>query len=208
MLTAMARAAEMGGAVGIRCDRLRCVGKISANVGIPVIGIHKVDFPGFDVRITPTWDTAHDIARGNSVKVIAIDGTGRPRPNGEKTEEIIRLIHTELKRLVMADIATLEEGIQAAKWGADAVATTLSGYTKDTMVDGKTPKEPDLDLVEKLAKAVDVPVVAEGRYWTADQIAEAFKRGAHAVVVGTALTRLDLMVQKIVDTIDPHLPKR
>jgi putative N-acetylmannosamine-6-phosphate epimerase len=86
----------------------------------------------------------------------------------------------------MADVATLAEGIAAAAAGADAVATTLSGYTGPVHAARDDP--PDLDLVEALAAAVGVPVVAEGRLWTPEQVAEALRRGAHAVVVGTAIT--------------------
>jgi putative N-acetylmannosamine-6-phosphate epimerase len=86
---------------------------------------------------------------------------------------------------VFADISTLEEGLKAADWGADYVATTLSGYTEDTQ---PKPEEPDLALLEALAARLDVPVVAEGRYNRPELVAQAFNAGAHVVVVGTMIT--------------------
>ena len=86
---------------------------------------------------------------------------------------------------MFADISTLEEGLKAADWGADYVATTLSGYTEDTQ---PKPEEPDLALLEALAARLDIPVVAEGRYNRPELVAQAFAAGAHAVVVGTMIT--------------------
>jgi len=83
----------------------------------------------------------------------------------------------------MADVSMFEEGVRAAELGADVVATTLSGYTG-----GTPPEDPDLDLVRRLALALTVPVVAEGRYRTPDQVRKALDAGAFAVVVGRAIT--------------------
>jgi N-acylglucosamine-6-phosphate 2-epimerase len=83
----------------------------------------------------------------------------------------------------MADISTVREGEQAAALGADLVASTLSGYTT-----GTPPDDPDLELVRRLARSLTVPVVAEGRYRTPEQVRQAFQAGAFAVVVGRAIT--------------------
>jgi N-acylglucosamine-6-phosphate 2-epimerase len=50
------------------------------------------------------------------------------------------------------------------------------------------PPGPDLDLVAKLVAELDCPVIAEGRYSTPDLFAAALAAGAHAVVVGGAIT--------------------
>lgn len=84
----------------------------------------------------------------------------------------------------MADCSTFEEGLDAARLGADLVGTTLAGYTAYTTKG----TGPDLELVARLAAATDVPVVAEGRIHTPRQAADAVRAGAWAVVVGTAIT--------------------
>jgi len=134
--------------------------------------------------ITPGFAEAAALA-GAGATCIALDATVRSRPDGTTSADLIRRIHDELGVLVMADIATFDEGVAAARTGADAVATTLSGYTDYTP---KT-EAPDLDLVRRLSEALDVPVVAEGRYYTPDLAAQAIDAGAYAVVVGTAITR-------------------
>lgn len=58
--------------------------------------------------------------------IVAFDGTSRPR--GENNlKQIIKFIKIN-KKIAMADIATLQEGINARLLGADIVSTTLSGY--------------------------------------------------------------------------------
>ena len=98
---------------------------------------------------------------------------------------------------VMADIATLEEAIAAEKAGADIVATTLSGYT------AYSPKRetPDFELLEAVARAVEVPVVAEGHIHTPEEARACFELGAWAIVIGTAITRPVELTQKFVEAI-------
>lgn len=181
-MAAMARAAAMGGAVGIRTNGPDCVRAIREAVDLPLIGLYKQDHPGYDVYITPTWDAAQPIIEAGA-DIIAVDATLRPRPKGETLAGLIERIHAAGK-LVMADISTLEEGIEAARLGADLVGTTLSGYTPYS----PQQEEPDFELVRALARAVSVPVIAEGRYFTPEEVNRALELGAYAVVVGTAIT--------------------
>jgi putative N-acetylmannosamine-6-phosphate epimerase len=181
-MAAMARAAEQGGAGGIRANGPDDVAAIRAVTKLPLIGLFKRDDDGFPVYITPDFACARAVAQAGA-DIVAVDATARPR-RGEPIVELIARIRRELHVLVMADIATHAQGLAAEAWGVDYVATTMSGYTED-----KPPTDgPDLDLVASLAKACRVPVIAEGRFETAAQVAQAFDRGAHAVVVGTAIT--------------------
>ena len=182
IIAALARAAEAGGAAGVRINGESDIAAVSVFVTVPIIGIRKMWVEDFPVYITPTFEDASAVAAAGA-EVIALDATHRERPGGESIEELIPRIHRELGRPVMADISTLREGEQAAALGADLVATTLSGYTTGTPPDG-----PDLELVRKLARSLKVPVVAEGRYRTPEQVREAFQAGASAVVVGRAIT--------------------
>lgn len=183
-MAAMARCAELAGAVAIRADGPDDVGAIRAAVGLPIIGIFKRRDRDPTVYITPTIEEVGAIV-STGAAAVAIDATFRPRSYGTEPSELIRQIHERYPGVaVMADVATRAEGERAALAGADAIASTLSGYTEDSpAVPG-----PDLDLVAELARSVDVPVVAEGRYWSPGAVAQALDGGAHAVVVGTAIT--------------------
>ncbi|UYN99165.1 MAG: N-acetylmannosamine-6-phosphate 2-epimerase [Devosia sp.] len=179
---AMALAARDGGAVAIRANGPDDIAAVQA-AGLPVIGIHKVFSTEHPVYITPDFAAAAAIVAAGA-RVVALDCTLRPR-DGERPEVLVRRIREELGAEVFADISTLDEGLAAADWGADYVATTLSGYTEATE---PKPQHPDLDLLESLAQRLSVPVVAEGRYNTPQWVRRGFEAGAHAVVVGTMIT--------------------
>ncbi|ODT50881.1 N-acetylmannosamine-6-phosphate 2-epimerase [Devosia sp. 63-57] len=179
---AMALAARDGGAVGIRANGPADIAAVKA-AGLPVIGIHKVFSEQYPVYITPDFAAAEAIVAAGA-EVVALDCTERPR-DGEPPAVLIRRIRDELGAEVFADISTLREGLAAADWGAHYVATTLSGYTEATE---PKPEEPDLRLLEALARKLAVPVVAEGRYNSPELVRQGFEAGAHAVVVGTMIT--------------------
>ena len=183
-MSVMARAAEAGGAKGIRANGEEDIAAIRAVTDLPIIGISKVWDDRFPVYITPGFEHAALIAQAGA-SIIGLDATVRPR-DGEPVERLIGRIRGELGKEVFADIATLEEGRAAHSFGATYIATTLSGYTEET-ASCKT-EGPDLELLSALAAAVPAPIVAEGRFDTPELVAEAFRRGAHAVVVGTAIT--------------------
>jgi N-acylglucosamine-6-phosphate 2-epimerase len=195
-MAAMARAAALGGAVGIRANTPLDIRSIKQQVDLPIIGIYKIDTPGFAVRVTPTLLSAIQVAQAGA-DIIAIDATDRPHPDGLGLEERVQAIHHDTSCLVMADISTFEEGVVARQAGADLVATTLSGYTAYSLVqDG-----PDFALLERLAKSLSIPVVAEGRIATPAQAARALELGAWAVVVGSAITRPRWITEQYVNRI-------
>ncbi|MEU3461073.1 N-acetylmannosamine-6-phosphate 2-epimerase [Streptomyces sp. NPDC006733] len=176
----MALAVLDGGAAGVRAQGIDDLRAIRAATDAPLIGLWKDGDSG--VLITPT--AAHAVAVAETgADIVALDATDRPRPDGRPVAESIAAVH-RLGRLVMADISTAEEAIRAVELGADLVGTTLSGYTAGSR---RTPG-PDLDLVRQLAPLLPVPVLAEGRVHTPDHAARALAAGAHAVVVGTAIT--------------------
>ncbi len=183
-MAAMAVAAAQSGAVGIRANYPQDIAAIRKVVKLPIIGIYKIDIPGYAVRVTPSLESAIAVARAGA-DIIAIDCTFRPHPDGLSRKEHIRLIHAQTYCPVMADISTYEEGLEAQEVGADLVATTLSGYASDT----PPPEAPDFELLHRLVSDLSVPVVAEGRIAIPEQAAEAIHLGAFAVVVGSAITR-------------------
>jgi N-acylglucosamine-6-phosphate 2-epimerase len=183
-MSAMAQAAQAGGAGGIRANGEADVAAIRAVTRLPIIGIAKVWDDRFPVYITPGFEQAAQIAKAGA-DIVGLDATPRPR-DGEPVERLIGRIRAELGKEVFADIATLEEGRAAHAAGATYVATTLSGYTEETA--SRKTEGPDLELLSALVAEIPAPIVAEGRFDTPDLVADAFRRGAHAVVVGTAIT--------------------
>ncbi|WP_068774245.1 N-acetylmannosamine-6-phosphate 2-epimerase [Paenibacillus sp. FJAT-26967] len=181
-MVAMARAAKAGGASGIRANSLPDVRAIKAEIDLPVIGLWKKDYDGFEVYITPTVEDAVAVYEAGA-DIVAIDATSRPRPDGISLQDTIKALK-EKGIPVMADISNFEEGVQAAQWGADYVSTTLSGYTPYSQVE-----LPNLDLVKRLAGVLTVPLVAEGGISTPEETRAALQAGAHFAVVGGAITR-------------------
>jgi N-acylglucosamine-6-phosphate 2-epimerase len=184
IMARLARAAVEGGAAAIRANTPVDIEAIRKAVTLPIIGLYKEDIPGYPVYITPTLRHALAVAEAGA-DVIAIDATARSRPEPGTLADYIARIHMQTGLPVLADIATLEEGIAAAEAGADMLSTTMSGYTEDS----PKQRDPDLELVANLSRAVSVPVLAEGRYRTPQQAANALAVGALAVVVGGAITR-------------------
>lgn len=181
----MARAAKQAGARCIRTNSLRDVVAIKKETGLPVIGLIKKEYDGYDSYITPTMAEIDALVAAES-DIIALDCTLRKRGDGTTINEYIHQIRVKYPDIVlMADISTYEEGINAWKCGIDIVSTTMSGYTN------YSPKTegPDFDLVKRLASDIDIPVIAEGRIRTPAQAKELLDAGAYAVVVGGAITR-------------------
>ena len=181
----MARAAKQAGAKCIRTSSVRDVIAIKEETGLPVIGLIKKKYEGYDSYITPTMREIDDLVEAGA-DIIALDCTMGRRGDGSTINEFLEAIHKKYKDIIlMADISTYEEGINAWKCGVDIVSTTMSGYTP------YSPKTegPDFPLVKKLVAEVDIPVIAEGRIHTPELAKEMLAAGAYAVVVGGAITR-------------------
>jgi N-acylglucosamine-6-phosphate 2-epimerase len=190
-LAAMARAAEAGGAAGIRATE---VVRIKEAVKLPVIGLRKRRMEGSEVYITPQLEDARAVAAAGA-DIVAVDATLRSRPGGLSAERFLVEVLRELSQPVLADVDGLEAGLAARAAGAAAVATTLAGYTDD----GEPSAGPALELVAALAAELDCPVLAEGRIASPDQAREAFEAGAFAVVVGTAITDPAALTRRFAD---------
>ncbi|MBM4159466.1 MAG: N-acetylmannosamine-6-phosphate 2-epimerase [Ignavibacteria bacterium] len=197
-VAAFARAAQIGGAVAVRVRGIENIRAVKKVIQLPIIGITKSVFSNGEVLITATIDDIEAIAQAGG-NLAALDATHRVRPNGMDGPSMVVEVKRRVPIPLMADIATFEEGIAASKAGADFIATTLSGYTEYTR---KVRLDvPDFDLVGMLAKRLPGQVVAEGRFWTPEQLAYAMRLGAHAVVVGTAISRPIEIVKRFVKAI-------
>ena len=190
----MAQCAKWADAAGIRANEPKNVADIKAVVGLPVIGIWKVVKPDCDVYITPTMDAVDALVEAGS-DIVALDATDRISHDGRKAYELIADIKKKYPDMpVMADISTLDEGVNAIAWGADFVGTTLSGYTKHSLkTDG-----PNFELIEKLCERFKGKVIAEGKINCPQEAVRCIELGALCVVVGGAITRPHLTAQRFV----------
>lgn len=191
VIAAMAKAAVNQGAVGVRIDTPAHIEATKQQLTAPIIGLWKQVIPGYEVYITPQFHHAQAVAVAGA-DIIAVDATARSRPEDETLTLLIKRIHEELGRPVMADADTLENAIAAAQAGADYVGTTLYGYTGET--EHLTP--PGFELLAQMVKTLNVPVICEGGIASPEEARKALDLGAFAVVVGTAITGIDLLVQK------------
>ena len=190
VIAAMAEAAVIGGAVGVRIDTPDHVKAVRSRVTAPIIGLWKQQLPGYDVYITPQLEHARAIASAGA-DIIAIDATLRERPGGETVATLIAQIHEQLQKPVMADVDTIDAAIAAANAGADLVGTTLYGYTAQT----QQLSPPGFDLLAQMVQQLQVPVICEGGIASPEMAKEALNLGAYAVVVGTAITGIDAQIK-------------
>lgn len=201
VIAAMAKAAQDNGAAGVRIQGVANIQAVRARVSLPLIGLIKREYPGFEPYITPTLDEVRAIAAAGA-DVVAFDATARPRPGGLGVDELIEGI-AAAGRIAMADCATAGDGICAAAGGAEILATTLCGYTPQT----KGAALPALALVAELAELGRFAVCEGGVYHPA-QVRDALRAGAAAVVVGTAITNIDWLVREFAGSADmrpkPH----
>jgi N-acylglucosamine-6-phosphate 2-epimerase len=193
IIAALAAAAEQEQAVGVRINGVADIRSVRERVRIPIIGIEKVHTEGCPVYITPTYACLERVVRAGA-DVVALDCTARPRPESESVEAIVRRARAELQIAIMADVATVEDGLSAAALGVDLVSTTLCGYTDES----RNCSSPAFDLLDRLVREIKVPVVLEGRVHTPDDVRRAFDLGAYAVVVGTAITNVEWLTRRFV----------
>lgn len=183
-MEAMARAALMGGAVGLRANGPEDIAAMRKLTDKPIIGIYKHWDGDGKIFITPDFESAKAVVQAGA-DIVALDCTTYHWPDDQALQSLIDRIHRELDAAVMADCSNYEEILRAERLGADIAATTL--------VPGP---EPDFALLQKVVESVEIPVIAEGHYWEPGQVVRAVQLGAHAVVVGSAITRPQLITAR------------
>lgn len=192
-VVALAEAMVAEGAAGLRIEGVERVAAVVAAVRVPVIGIVKIDLPDTAVRITPRLSDI-DALTAAGARIVAFDATDRQRP--ASVAAMVARAHAG-GALAMADVSTEAEGLAAAAAGADIVASTLSGYVGPALPAADTP---DLPLIRALS-AAGLIVIAEGNVRTPEQAVAALRAGAHAVVVGSAITRPEHIARWFLDAI-------
>lgn len=192
VIAAMAQASLNNGAIGVRLEspehiaavRRRCPEAL-------IVGLWKRSYPDSPIYITPGWAEIEAVWSAGA-DVVALDATERPRPAGEQLPQLIRRARQELGAALMADVASISQGLQAADWGCDWIGTTLYGYTEAT----REQHPPAWELLQPLRQGLPeaVTLICEGGIGSAEAARRALERGADAVVVGTAITGVDLQV--------------
>ena len=186
----MAKAAQEGGAFGIRAQGVADIQEIKKVTGLPIIGLIKRNYVDSAIYITPTMREVDELL-ATECEMIALDMTNRQRPNGETMQSLVDRIKKENVE-VLADISTYEEAVQAAQYGVNAVSTTMVGYTDYSNLS----LGPDFALIKKLVVSLAIPVLAEGKINTPEDLANVFAAGAYAAIVGSAITRPQLITKK------------
>ena len=192
----MARAAKQAGTKCIRTNSIRDIIAIKEETNLPIIGLIKKNYEDSEVYITPTMKEVDELVEANT-DIIALDCTFSKRVNDGCINDFIKEIKDKYPNVIlMADISTYEEGVNAYKCGVDLVGTTLNGYTtlsKELNIN-------NVDLVSRLSKELPIPVIAEGRVHYPHQVKEMLEAGAYAVVVGGAITRPLEIAQRFIAT--------
>jgi N-acylglucosamine-6-phosphate 2-epimerase len=194
-LTRIAIAVTRGGAAGIRANGADSVAAFRTAIKQPILGILKRKI-GPDVSITPDFASANAIAHAGA-NVIALDCTVARHPQAEPWPDLVTRIHRELGKPVLADIATEEEAFAAEACGADAVATTLYGFTPQT----SGARSVNWDMVIALVAKLHIPLIVEGHISRPEDVRRALDLGAFSVVVGSAITRPESITARFVDAI-------
>jgi len=185
----MAEAAYNGGArSGFRLNSVEHINLVKEKYpDIPVIGILKTDRTKYEAFITATMNEVDELCTKSKAEIIAIDGTAHLNYEGNPAYLTIGQAKKKYPdRIIMADCATFEDAVQCVEQGADIIATTMSGYTKETNYMDDTA---NFSLVKRIRKAYpDVYIICEGRLYSPQDVKHAFECGANTCVVGNAIT--------------------
>ncbi len=195
----MALAAFEGGAAGIRANTPEDIAEIKKNVDLPIIGIIKKDYESSPIYITPTMEEIDKLVE-EGVTIIATDATERVRPGGISLKEFYDSIKAKYpNQLLMADCSTVEEAITADELGFDFIGTTLVGYTEESK--DKVLAENDFEMLKQILRAVKHPVVCEGNIDTPEKLKRVMELGSYCAVVGSIITRPQLITKRFVDAL-------
>lgn len=192
VIAAMAEASLRQGAAGVRLESPEHIGAVRRRCpGALIVGLWKRTFPDSSVYITPGWEEIRAVWAAGA-DVVAIDATERPRPDGQPLEALIESAREELGAPLMADVDSVANGLRAAALGCQWVGTTLYGYTEGTTL----LQPPAWDLLGPLRRDLPeaVALICEGGIASRQEASRALSTGADAVVVGTAITGVDLQV--------------
>lgn len=195
----MALAAKQGGAAGIRANTKEDIKEIQSLAGLPVIGIVKRDYEGSKVYITPTMKEVEELMEVKP-EIIAVDATKALRPENLSLDTFFKAIKERYpKQLWMADCSTVEEALYADELGFDFIGTTMVGYTEQSQ--GLKIEADDFAILREIIEKVKHPVIAEGNINTPEKAKRVIELGAYCVVVGSIITRPQLITKSFADAL-------
>lgn len=196
----MAKAAEEGGARGIRANTKADIVEIKKNVDLPVIGIVKKNYDDSAVYITPTMAEVDELTEAGA-EIIAMDATANLRPGQETLDHFFKTVREKYpEQLFMADCSTVEEALHAAAIGFDFIGTTLVGYTEQSR--GMRIENNDFEIIREILRKSSCPVIAEGNIDTPEKAARVLELGCYSVVVGSIITRPQVITRNFVKAIE------
>ena len=196
----MALAAMEGGAYGIRANTKEDIEEIQTKVDLPIIGIVKRDYPDSQVYITPTIKEIDELMAVKP-EIIAVDATGALRPDGATVDAFFEKNKKKYPhQLWMADCSTIEEALHADELGFDFIGTTLVGYTEQSKNDQI--EENDFLILREIIDKVSHKVIAEGNIDTPEKAKRVIELGAFSVVVGSSITRPQLITKKFAEILE------
>ena len=196
----MAKAAREGGACGIRANSREDIEEIKRNVELPIIGIVKKEYADSPVYITPTMREVDALVEAGA-DIIALDATGSRRPGGVLLDDFVEEIRNRYPgQPLMADCSTVEEVLHADRLGFDFLGTPLVGYTEQSA--GKQIEENDFEIIRQILEKVNHPVIAEGNINTPQKARRVLEIGCYSVVVGSIITRPQVITRTFTEEID------
>ncbi|WP_222563403.1 N-acetylmannosamine-6-phosphate 2-epimerase [Spiroplasma clarkii] len=193
VIAKMAYACQVGGAQVLRLSQAEHIKEVKKLINVPIIGLIKQHYLDSEVYITPTIAEVRNLVALN-VDIIALDATLRIRAGGQTLGQLFGKIKAEFpKQLLMADCSTILEMQNAQELGFDFVSTTLRGYTNATINQNNIEK--DYEFIKAAQKVIKIPLIVEGGIWDPQTAKEILQLGVHAIVVGGAITRPQLIVK-------------
>lgn len=196
----MALAAKQGGAVGIRANTKEDIKEIRSQVDLPIIGIVKRDYDDSDIYITPTMKEIEELMEVKP-EIIAMDATIATRPGGKNIDDFFKEVKEKYpEQLFMADCSTVDEALHADELGFDFIGTTMVGYTPQSK--GDKIEANDFEILRKIVSNVKHKVIAEGNINTPQKARRVVELGAYSVVVGSIITRPQLITKSFVEEME------
>lgn len=195
-IAAQAETVVQAGAAGVRAQGVANVAAVSKVTDLPIVGLVKRYVDSCPVYITPLVSDVVELEKAGAT-IVAIDATGRLRPDGQSLKEFIEAVRAVSNVPLLADVDSVESALIAEELGCEAVATTLSGYT-DIAIEGL----PNIDLIAAISKVVKVPIIAEGGFNQVEDVARALKSGAWSVCIGTAITNPYLLTKSFLTALN------
>ena len=150
--------------------------------------------------ITPTMREIEELMEVKP-EIIAVDATIATRPGGLTVDDFFYQIKEKYpNQLLMADCSTVEEALHADELGFDFIGTTMVGYTEQSKNDKIEAN--DFEILRKIVANAKHRVIAEGNINTPEKARRVIDLGAFSVVVGSIITRPQLITKAFAEALE------